>query len=343
MTDEHIQLRQTFLSALGDAADLSSLIALDQTYFSRTSGSFSALMKGLGKLPPEERKAQGQALNTLKNELMSQLQLKRGELEAKAMGDIAVSEAIDVTQPMLPAKETGHLHPNTQVQNKLEDLFSSMGFIIFDGPELETDDCNFTDLNIPPTHPARDSMDTFYVSGHPHWLMRTHTSPVQVRAPRQFGVPVRAVVPGRCFRNEATDPRHEHTFYQFDGVVIDKDISLSHMKGVLEAVAKCLYGEKTQVRMRPKFYPFVEPGVNGEVTCFLCGGKGCRVCKYTGWMEIFGAGPMHPHVLKAGGADPAEYTGFAFGFGLGRLVMLKYGIEDTRHFQSGDVRFLEQF
>jgi phenylalanyl-tRNA synthetase alpha chain len=201
----------------------------------------------------------------------------------------------------------------------------------------------FTALNIPSDHPARDMQDTLYIKGHSDWLMRTQTSPMQIRAMKKYGVPLRLVVPGRVFRNESTDPRHEHTFYQVEGVVIDKEINFSHMKGVLEAVAKFLYGPETEVRMRPKFYPFVEPGVNGEVTCFLCKGKGCRVCKQTGWLEVFGAGMIHKNVLKEGGVDSEQYQGFAFGLGLSRLVMLKYGIEDVRHFQSGDLRFLNQF
>jgi phenylalanyl-tRNA synthetase alpha chain len=185
--------------------------------------------------------------------------------------------------------------------------------------------------------------DTLYIKDAPTQLMRTQTSTMQVRAMRQYGVPLRMIAPGRVFRNEATDARHEHTFYQIEGLVVDKDISLSHMKGVLETVAKKLYGDETQLRLRPKFYPFVEPGVNGEVTCFLCKGKGCGVCKHTGWLEIFGAGMTHPNVLREAGVDPDVYSAFAFGFGLNRFAMLKYGIDDVRTFLSGDVRFLEQF
>lgn len=185
--------------------------------------------------------------------------------------------------------------------------------------------------------------DTFYIKGHENWVMRTHTSSVQVRAMQKYGAPLRMIAPGKVFRNEATDPRHEHTFHQLEGVVIDKHITFGDMKGVIERMVKHLYGEDTQVKLRPKFYPFVEPGVNGEVTCFLCKGNGCRVCKNTGWLEIFGAGMIHPNVLKAGNIDPQEYQGFAFGFGLTRLVMLKYGIEDIRHLESGDLKFLQQF
>lgn len=343
MNERILQLEQEFLAAMHGASDLSQIEQLEQVYFSRASGQVTQLMKGLGDLSPDERRTQGQMLNELKQRLAAKLETKRQELEAKAMGDIAVSEAIDVTEPSLRQPERGHLHPVTQVMWQLEDLFTSMGFMVLDGPELETEFYNFEALNIPATHPARDMQDTFYIKDHPGLLMRTHTSPVQVRAMQEYGAPLRAIVPGRCFRNEATDARHEHTFYQLEGLVVDEHISLGDMKGVLATVAKRLFGDATKIRMRPKFYPFVEPGVNGEVTCFLCAGKGCRVCKYTGWMEIFGAGMVHPHVLKAGGIDSKKYSGFAFGMGLTRMVMLKYGIEDVRLLQSGDMRFLTQF
>ena len=218
-----------------------------------------------------------------------------------------------------------------------------MGFVVADGPELESEFFNFTALNIPPTHPARDMQDTFYIRDLPGTVMRTHTSSVQIRAMRKWGTPLRMIAPGRCFRNEATDSRHEHTFHQLEGMVIDKGITFGHLKGVLEAVAKHLYGGETKVRMRPKFYPFVEPVINGEVTCFLCSGNGCRLCKKTGWLEIFGAGMVHPKVLREGRIDPDKFTGFAFGFGLTRLVMLKYGIDDIRRLEGEDVRFLNQF
>ena len=256
-----------------------------------------------------------------------------------------------MTQPTMPPREQGHLHPVTQVQEELEELFTSMGFMVLDGPELESDFYNFTALNIPSSHPARDMQDTFYIDGktakpgseETAWVMRTHTSTFQVRAMRKYGVPLRAVVPGRCFRNEATDARHEHTFHQLEGIVVGKGISFAHMKGVFQAVADHLYGKGTKIRLSPKFYPFVEPGVRGELECFLCKGKGCRVCKQSGWLEAMPGGMIHPNVLRQANLDPNEYSGFAFGFGLTRLVMLKYGIDDIRHLESGDLRFLKQF
>jgi len=203
-------------------------------------------------------------------------------------------------------------------------------------------------LNVPPHHPARDMQDTFYVDlknkqGEYDLTMRTQTSNTQVRAMRKYGVPLKVIMPGRVFRSEATDARHEHTFYQLEGVMVGKNINFAQMKSVLEAVGKKLYGPETKFRMRPKFYPFVEPGSNGEYTCFLCQGKGCHVCKYSGWLEILGCGLIHPDVLRAGGVDPEQYSGFAFGFGLNRLAMLKYGINDIRLFNAGDLRFLQQF
>lgn len=328
------------LQKIGSLADWEKLEA---DIFSRQNGSLTALMKTIKDVAAEQKKAFGEASNALKNELTTAFETKRAEFETAKWASLATEERLDVTRPQLPSKRRGHVHPVSQVQYDLEDLFTSMGFMVLDGPELESDFYNFESVNIPADHPARDMQDTFYIKDHADWVMRTHTSPVQVRSLEKYGAPLRAIVPGRCFRNEATDPRHEHTFYQLEGIMVGKHITLAHMKGVLETVARHLYGPETQVRLRPKFYPFVEPGVNGEVTCFLCKGAGCRVCKQTGWMEVFGAGLMHPNVLKAGKINPEEYTGFAFGFGLTRLVMLKYQIEDVRLLQSGSTKFLEQF
>lgn len=343
MQDQLEKIKKQFEKELGAVRDFLQLDEIDQKFFSRKSGEFTSLMKGLGALAEEKRKEVGKLINDTKAEVEALFAEKKNEMEMKKMEHLAEEEKIDVTQPALMHSSRGHLHPNTQIQYQLEDLFRSMGFMVQDGPELESDYYNFTALNIPSDHPARDMQDTFYIKGHSDWIMRTQTSPMQIRAMKKYGAPLRLIVPGRVFRNEATDPRHEHTFYQVEGVVVDKEINFANMKGVLEAVAKFLYGDETQVRLRPKFYPFVEPGVNGEVTCALCKGSGCRVCKGSGWMEIFGAGVIHPNVLKEGGIDPDIYQGFAFGLGLNRLTMLKYGIEDIRHFQSGDLRFLNQF
>lgn len=337
------KLKTEALKQLGKIDSLADLEKLDVEIFSRQNGTLTALMKAIKDVVADEKKAYGEASNALKNELTEAFAAKRTEFESAKWASLATEEKLDVTRPRLPIQRRGHLHPVSQVQYDLEDLFTSMGFMVLDGPELESDFYNFEAVNIPADHPARDMQDTFYIKGHADWVMRTHTSSVQVRSLEKYGAPLRAIVPGRVFRNEATDPRHEHTFGQLEGMMVGKDVTLAHMKGVLETVAKHLYGPETQVRLRPKFYPFVEPGVNGEVTCFLCHGAGCRVCKGTGWMEVFGAGMIHPNVLRAGKINPEEYTGFAFGFGLTRLVMLKYQIEDVRHLQSGSTKFLEQF
>lgn len=343
MKKEFDKIKDDFYKGLQGVSDLLQLQELEQQFFGRKSGVLTNTMKELKELSDEMRKEVGQYANAIKKELDTLLDETRETLQGQEVAAQLETETIDVTQPHLPPQRPGHLHPITQLQNEIEDLFTSMGYIVADGPELDSDFYNFEAVNIPADHPARDMQDTFYIKDHPNWVMRTHTSTMQVRAMQEYGVPLRMIAPGRCFRNEATDARHEHTFYQFEGMVVDKGISFADLKGVLEIVAKHLYGTETQVRLRPKFYPFVEPGVNGEVTCYLCKGDGCRVCKQTGWLEVFGAGMTHPHVLRAGGVDPEEYQAFAFGFGLNRLVMLRYGIEDIRLFQSGDLRFLEQF
>ncbi len=337
------KIKKEFPEDLSRIRNEQELEALRVKYLGRKAGLATGVMAALGGLSVDDRKKWGPAANELKKSLESAFEKKSRVLESSALDHNLAADAVDVTEPALPKVPVGHRHPASLVQEDLENFFTSMGFMTLDGPELESDYYNFTSVNIPEHHPARDMQDTFYIKGHQGWLMRTHTSSVQVRAMQKYGAPLRAIVPGRAFRNEATDARHEHTFSQLEGVVIDREISIAHLKGVIEAVARHLYGEKTQVRLRPKFYPFVEPGVNGEVSCFLCAGKGCRVCKGSGWLEVFGAGMVHPNVLRAGGVDPKKYNGFAFGFGLTRLVMLKYGIEDARLLQSGDMRLLEQF
>lgn len=342
MEEKLKKLKSEILEKLNEAKDLTAWRDLEIKYLGR-KGILTEVLRSITSLSIEERKIIGALANELKKDLEHRFKNKKIELEKKQ----AERKFVDVTLPG-DKIERGHLHPITIVQNELADLFTSLGFMVLDGPELESDFYNFTALNIPRYHPARDMQDTFYIeeknkNGEYDLVMRTHTSPMQVRGMRKYGAPVKFIVPGRCFRSEATDARHEHTFYQLEGVMIDKGINLSHLKAFLETVAKLLYGKETKMRFRPKFYPFVEPGMNGEVACHLCQGKGCSVCKFSGWLEIFGSGMIHPAVLKNGGIDPAIYSGFAFGFGLDRLVMLKYDIDDTRLFNSGDLRFLEQF
>lgn len=290
-----------------------------------------------------ERKQLGLAANHAKQEIEKLFAAKEKELIAAQDTQMVKEEAIDVTQPALPQTRAGHYHPITQVMRDLEHVFTSMGFMVLDGPELESDYYNFEALNIPLDHPARDIQDTFYIKNHPDWVMRTHTSPMQIRAMQQYGAPLRTVVIGRVFRHEATDASHEHTFHQIEGLVIDEGISLAHLKGALLVMLKEILGAEVRIRLRPSYFPFVEPGVEIDVSCTLCKGAGCRACKQNGWMELLGAGMVHPRVLEAGGIDPKRYTGFAFGIGIERLVMLKYGIEDIRHFHTSELRFVEQF
>lgn len=343
MLDKIKKLIENYLPLIEKAEDVEALAEFENKLLGRKAGEITELMKELKDLTAEEKKIAGQAMNEAKQEIESAIAGRKRELTDKTRAQDLGKEKIDLTAPALPRVERGHLHPLTIVQNDLEKLCASMGFMVLDGPELESDYYNFTAVNIPADHPARDMQDTFYIKNHPAWVMRTHTSSVQVRAMQKYGAPLRAIVPGKCFRNESTDARHEHTFYQLEGFIIGRDITLAHLKGVIEVVARHLFGPETKLRLRPKYYPFVEPGVNGEVTCILCGGAGCRVCKQTGWMEIIGAGMIHPNVLKEGGIDPKEFQGFAFGFGLTRMAMLKYGIDDVRVMESGDLRFVRQF
>lgn len=322
--------------------DLLNLGDLEVKYMGR-KGEFTEQLKKIAELSLEEKKTTGKLANEIKRELDK----KFSDLRDSLYNEGTYNMSID---PTLPGKQIigGHLHPLSQVQYELEDLFVSMGFMVLDGPELESDFYNFEALNIPPHHPARDMQDTFYIDkknkeGELDLVMRTQTSSVQVRAMRKYGAPLRCVIPGRTFRCEATDARHEHTFYQVEGIMLDENVNMVNMKSVLETLVKSLYGQETQLRLRPKFYPFVEPGSNIEVTCFLCQGAGCRVCKHSGWLEVGGCGMVHPNVLRAGNVNPDKHQGFAFGFGLTRLTMLKYGITDIRYLQSDDMRFLGQF
>jgi phenylalanyl-tRNA synthetase alpha chain len=250
-----------------------------------------------------------------------------------------------IFDPTLPGEkiESGHLHPLTLVMRDLEKVFKSMGFMILEGPELESDYYNFEALNIPKTHPARDMQDTFYIDGHPDLVMRTQTSNMQVRAMEKYGAPLRCAVIGATYRNEATDMSHEHSFHQIEGLMVDEKISLANLKAVLEEMLSGIYQQDVRVRIRPGYFPFVEPGLEVDMSCTFCKGKGCSVCKKTGWVEMLGAGLVHPNVLKHGGIDPKKYQGFAFGTGIERLTMLKYGINDIRLFHSGDLHFLKQF
>ncbi|MBI4993203.1 MAG: phenylalanine--tRNA ligase subunit alpha [Candidatus Magasanikbacteria bacterium] len=343
MQEQLAKIKKDFLKAMAEVKDILQLEELEQRFFSRRSGELTQAMKNLKDLSVEARQEFGKLANEVKHELEEVFAKKREQIETAKMGDVLEREIIDVTQPKLPEKEVGHLHPNTLVQNDLEDLFTSMGFMVLDGLELESEYYNFTTLNMPSDDPARDTQDTFYIKGHSDWVMRTQTSSMQVRALEKYGAPIRMVVPGRCFRNEATDAAHEHTFCQLEGLVVDKNISVSHLIGVMKELLRGVFKRDVETRLRPGHFQFVEPGFELDIKCLICGGVGCGACKHSGWIETMPCGLVHPKVLAYGGLDPKEWTGFAFGLGMTRLVMQKYCIDDIRHLQGGDLRFLKQF
>ncbi|MHC4661499.1 MAG: phenylalanine--tRNA ligase subunit alpha [Planctomycetota bacterium] len=322
-----------------EAPDSGTLNEIEVKFLGR-SGTLTQMLKSIGKLPPEERPAFGKRTNEIKVELAEAIEKRRRELQRASL-DAELDAFYDTTLPGTNRRPPGSIHPIIQVQETIEDLFTSMGFIIAEGPEAETDYYNFESLNIPANHPAKDIMDTFWTVDNN--LLRTHTSPVQVRAMEKYGVPIRCIAPGRVFRYEATDASHEHTFYQVEGLMVDKGISVAHLIYFMKELLRGVFEREVKIRLRPGYFPFVEPGFELDMHCLLCDGRGCPVCKHSGWVEMLPCGLVHPNVLKYGGVDPNEYSGFAFGLGLTRLVMMKYGIEDIRHFCSGDLRFLRQF
>lgn len=293
-------------------------------------------------LSPEERRTFGSKLNELRRqaeELVAAALADRRQ-RAQARAEAEARARLDLT---LPGKDRrlGALHPITLVQMEMEAIFEGMGFMVLTGPEVETEYYNFDALNIPPDHPARDMQDTFWLEGG--WILRTHTSANQVRALERYGAPLRAIFPGRCFRYEAMDASHENTFYQLEGLVVDRDISVANLIAVMKALLSEVFERDVKVRLRPGFFPFVEPGFELDQQCPFCQGSGCSVCKHSGWIELIPCGLVHPKVLEAGGVDPQKFSGFAFGMGMTRLAMLKFGIPDIRLFNSGDLRFCEQF
>ena len=303
-------------------------------------GKLAEVSKDMGKLSPEQRGVVGKLLNAAKQSLEETLTTRQNAFAAAALTARLEREWLDLTVPA-PGPGLGSLHPLTQIQAEIEDLFVSLGFTVLDGPEVETEFNNFDALNIPPDHPARDMQDTFWLSnGH---LLRTHTSPVQVRGMKKLGPPLRMIAPGRVFRNEEVDASHEHTFYQLEGMMVDKDVSVAHLIYFMKTLLSAIFKRDVTVRLRPGYFPFVEPGFELDIQCLICNGTGCPVCKHSGWVELLPCGLVHPNVLRLGGIDPEEYSGFAFGLGLTRLVMMRYAIDDIRQLQGGDLRFLTQF
>ena len=340
MMDQQIQaLQASALERIQAAQSLDELEAARVEALGR-KGALAGLSSQMGKLAPADRGRVGKLLNAAKQALESALEARKVAFESAALDERLQSEWVDLTLPA-PGVRPGSLHPITLVQREIEDLFVSMGFTILSGPEVETEFNNFDALNIPADHPARDMQDTFWLDGG--YLLRTHTSPVQVRGMQRLGPPLKIIAPGRVFRNEEVDPSHEHTFYQIEGMMVDREVSVAHLIYFMKTMLAGIFKRDVEVRLRPGYFPFVEPGFELEVRCLLCGGAGCAVCKYNGWLEQLGCGLVHPNVLRAGGIDPEQWMGWAFGLGLTRLAMMRYGIDDIRLFMSGDLRFLRQF
>lgn len=306
-------------------------------------GALTEILRGMKDLSPEDRPKVGSFANTIRDELTKEIAKQAEQIEVAMMAKKLEKEKIDVTLPGVPVKE-GQPHILMQVIDQLEKLFLGMGYKIVDGPEVEEDHYNFEMLNLPKDHPARDMQDTFYITKQ--ILMRTQTSPVQARTMEKHDFskgPLKMISPGKVYRRDTDDATHSHQFHQVEGLVIDKNITMADLKGTLELVAKTLFGADREIRMRPSYFPFTEPSAEVDVSCFKCGGKGCAVCKQTGWIEVLGAGMVHPNVLEMAGVDSSVYGGFAFGLGPDRFAMLKYGVDDIREFYLNDVRFLNQF
>ena len=337
------QVKQIEKSALEELNACTELKALEETrvkYLGK-KGELTALLKQMGSLSKEERPIIGSMVNKVRDELEEIISSKEESLKKEEIAKKLESEKIDVTLPSTKIRR-GSKHPLNRIIEEVEDLFVSMGYDVISGPELETDEYCFERLNLPKGHPARDMQDSFYITTE--YLLRTQTSAVQARAmmANKEKSPIRVIVPGKTYRRE-DDATHSHQFNQVEGLVIDKDITFADLKGTLEVFMKHMLGEDTKLRFRPSYFPFTEPSFEVDVSCFKCGGKGCNLCKHTGWIELLGSGMVHPNVLKMNGYDPDKYTGFAFGTGLDRLAMFKYGITDMRLLYANDVRFLSQF
>ena len=339
MKEKIEQLKAAAAESLKDASTREDLEALRIKYLGK-KGELTGLLKQLGSVAPEDRPKIGQLVNEAKSKIESAINESRDKLARAAKELKLAGEAVDITMPA-KEKKVGVLHPLNRVLNDMIDIFKSMGFDVVDGPEVETDHYNFECLNVPADHPARDMQDTFYLADK--LLLRTQTSAAQIRTMETRKPPIRVICPGRVFRADEVDATHSPVFHQIEGLVVDKGITMCDLKGVLEQFAREIYGKETEVRFRPSFFPFTEPSVEVDVTCSECGGKGCRVCKGSGWIEILGAGMVHPNVLKCCGIDPEEYSSFAFGIGLDRLTTTKYKISDIRLLFENDKRFLDQF
>lgn len=350
LADRLQQLQTDALAEVAAATDVRAVEGLRASIFGR-SGRLTVLLRGLAEVDPAERPVTGRVANAVRDSLEASIDARLDALREADAGGRLADEALDMSAPGRPWP-VGHLHPTMTVERDLREIFHAFGLEVFEGPEIETDAMNFEALNIPPDHPARDLWDTLYVAepgtgprqpAADGTILRTHTSPVQIRAMRALTPPIRVITPGRCFRYEAVDASHGFEFFQVEGLVVDRDTSLADLKGMLEEFARALYGDATRTRFRPGYYPFTEPSVAFDVSCLVCGGSGCAACGRSGWMTILGAGMVHPTVLRAGGIDPDEFQGYAFGMGLDRITLLRHGIPDLRLLMSADLRFLEQF
>lgn len=333
------QIRQQAVDALAQAGDLKALDDLRVKYLGK-KGELTAILKQMGKLSAEERPKVGQLANEVRSGIEALVEERTAAVKAALLDQKLALEKLDVTMPGRAAP-LGKLHPLTKVLEEVKEIFLGMGFSVAEGPEVETDYYNFEALNIPKDHPARDTQDTFYISDNV--LLRTQTSPVQVRTMEKQKPPIRVIAPGRVYRSDAVDATHSPLFHQIEGLVVDRGVTMADLKGTLEMFAKRLYGEEAVVRFRPHHFPFTEPSAEMDFQCFACHGEGCRLCKGEGWIEILGCGMVHPKVLEMSGIDPNEYSGYAFGIGLERMVMGRFKIDDIRLFYENDVRFLHQF
>lgn len=305
------------------------------------NGTLTGVLKGIKDLSAEDKQTVGKVSNELRDRLSSAFESRLSGIAEERVAERLKTEFEDVTVP-LPKKESGHLHPISRALREVEDAFKRMGFEIMESKEVTTEYLNFDAVNVPASHPARDMQDTFWLEGMGN-VLATQTSSMQNIILKTKTPPIRVIIPGRVFRNEDIDATHENTFYQVEGVVVDKGVSMANLKYAIRTMLSDIFGREVSIRLRPGYFPFVEPGVEVDFSCPFCNGDGCRICKKSGWIEFMGAGLIHPNVLREGGLDPDVYSGFAFGFGLNRLVMIKYGITDMRHFQNADIRFLSQF
>ena len=340
MLSEQIEkLQGEALARIGAAGTPDELEAARVEYLGR-KGALTGFSRELPRLAAEDKATAGKALNQARSALEAAFESRKQSFDQAALAARLDSEWVDLTLPA-PGLLPGSLHPISRIQREIEQVFTSMGFTVVDGPEVETEWHNFDALNIPPDHPARDMQDTFWLEGG--HVLRTHTSPVQIRGMQKFGPPLRMIAPGRVFRNEEVDPSHEHTFYQLEGMMVDREVSIAHMLYFMKTLLGAVFGREVTVRLRPGYFPFVEPGFELDIQCLICSGSGCPVCKASGWVELLPCGLVHPNVLRFGGIDPEQWNGFAFGLGLTRLVMMRYAIDDIRLLQSGDLRFVRQF